>query len=279
MARSCPKITPMKKTPLECAGERFIWCRSSERFYDEETRQFLTTNAFNSTNVGIADYGRSGVQSAAAIFLNSDHCRKTDTATYCVGGKPIVQDGKATAVNFWRQSNFEPATEVTDGDVEPWLAHMEQIFGRRDHPAMKHVLDVLGHFTQRRGQKLNHAIVLYGATQGTGKDTCFVPLVRFLGADNIQDIQPEAISGQFNDFLCAEICFVNEMINFEKKATMNRMKPWLAAPPASITINKKFAHPFNIPNVVNWVIYTNYADAISLDDTDRRFWVCFGVQF
>jgi hypothetical protein len=47
----------------------------------------------------------------------------------------------------------------------------------------------------------------------------------------------------------------------------------LAAPPNTITINKKFTHPFAIPNTVNWFIFTNHADAIRLEDTDRRFWV------
>jgi hypothetical protein len=35
----------------------------------------------------------------------------------------------------------------------------------------------------------------------------------------------------------------------------------------------KYAQPFDIPNVVNFIIHTNYADAIRMDDTDRRFWV------
>jgi hypothetical protein len=139
--------------------------------------------------------------------------------------------------------------------------------------ALCHILDVLSFLVQHPGQKLNHAIVMYGATQGTGKDTCFVPLVRFYGDHNVSNIQPEAVSGTFTGFLCAMLCVINEMINFEKLATANRMKPWLAAPPKTITVNMKYAQPFDIPNVVNFIIHSNYADAIRMDDTDRRFWV------
>jgi hypothetical protein len=102
---------------------------------------------------------------------------------------------------------------------------------------------------------------------------CFVPLERFLGEHNVKNVEPNMIASNFNDFLCAQLCIYNEMIAIEKKATMNRMKPWMAAPPKTILINKKFAQPFSIPNVVNNLLFTNYADAISLDDSDRRFWV------
>ncbi|MGE4257249.1 MAG: primase-helicase family protein [Xanthobacteraceae bacterium] len=261
------------KTAIECAIGRYIWCSSLERFYDEETGQKLTANAFNAENVSVADYGRGGMKSAAAVFQNTPGARKVHTTTYRVGAPLLVQEGKVIALNLWRPSGFVPALKVSDADVKQWLDHMKLIFGPYDGAAMRHILDVMAFWVQRPGHKLNHSIVIYGSTQGTGKDTSFVPLVRYFGDDNVVNIQPEAIAGQFNDFLCSQICFVNEMINFEKKAIMNRMKPWLASPPTTITINKKFAQPFTIPNVVNWVIYTNYHDAIRMDDTDRRFWV------
>lgn len=150
---------------------------------------------------------------------------------------------------------------------------MELIFGPPGSEARRHILNVLAFFTQKPGQKLNHAIVMYGPTQGTGKDSCFVPLLRFYGDHNVANIQPEEVTGQFTAFLCSMLCVINEMINFEKLAVANRMKPWLAAPPATIPVNMKFVQPFTVPNVVNFIIHTNYADAIRMDDTDRRFWV------
>src|SRR5262249_24352794 len=164
-----------------------------------------------------------------------------------------VKGGVATAMNLWRPSSFLPATNVTDDDVRPWLEHMQLIFWAPGSEALRHILDVLSCFVQRPGDKLNHAIVMYGATQGTGKDTCFVPLVRFYGDHNVSNIQPEAVSGTFTAFLCSMLCIINEMINFEKLATANRMKPWLAAPPKTITVNMKYAQPFDIPNVVNFI--------------------------
>src|SRR5262249_58396389 len=99
---------------------------------DTKTGQQLPLTAFNAANIGIADYGRSGVQSAAAIFVNTEGVRKCDIATYHPG-KPLmfevpVKGGVATAMNLWRPSSFLPATNVTDDDVRPWLAHRQLIF-------------------------------------------------------------------------------------------------------------------------------------------------------
>ena len=265
----------MKETALEKAQARYIWCSALGQFFDEATGQRSTVNAFNSMNTGIAEYGKTGVNSAAAILINSPDSRKADTATYVVGEPLLVTEktkkGDTTQLNLWRPSDFVPATNVSDADVEPWLRHMKLIFG--EGGSLDHILNVLSFWAQKRGHKINHAVVVYGETQGTGKDSCFVPLMRFLGDNNVKNISPSDIIGQFNPFLCAELVVVNEMNNFKSRETMDRMKSWLAAPPWMITINMKFAQPFHIPNRMNCLIYTNHADALRMEDSDRRFWV------
>jgi len=84
---------------------------------------------------------------------------------------------------------------------------------------------------------------------------------------------PISITSATSTSQITQLCIYTEMIAIEKKDTMNRMKPWLAVPQHTILINRKYAQPFNIPNVVNSIIFTNYPDAINLDETDRRFWV------
>src|SRR5262249_36558959 len=161
----------------------------------------------------------------------SEGARKVHTATYVVGGPLILKQGATLALNLWRSSNFVPTRNVTEDNVRPWLEHMELMFGDRAGPSLRRLLDVLSFWVQKPGKKLNHAIVIYGATQGTGKDSCFVPLMRFFGRDNVKNVEPNMIASNFNDFLCAQLCVYNEMVAIEKKATMNRMKPWMASPP------------------------------------------------
>jgi hypothetical protein len=235
----------------------------------------LSSNAFNSKHTGVAEYGKSGVHSAAAIFMNDPNSIKVNTITYLAGNeKRIVEMSDGTvAFNQWRPGPMVPAKNVTPEAVKPWLDHMEMIFGPRDGEAGEHILNYMAHLVQRRGVKINHAVVIFGETQGTGKDSCLVPITRFLGDNNVENISPEQVTAVFNGFLRNELLIINEMINFEKLATMNKMKPWLSAPPETLPINVKYMKSYNIPNTVNVIITTNYGDAIRMDNSDRRFWV------
>jgi len=258
------------ETAPERALKRYIYCVALDRFYDTVTHELMTKDGFNTVNTSVADYGSSGKNSAAAEFLNTEGARKVDTATYRVGGPLVVREGAKTALNLWRPSDFKPwEGPLSDDDVKPWLDHLQRMFG--DGPSLRHLLDVQSFWVQNPGKKVNHALVIYGATQGTGKDSAFVPLIHFLGDHNVINVEPNMIASSFNDFLCAQLNVYNEMIQIEKKATMNRLKPWMAAPPKMLRINRKFAQPFDIPNPVNNLFFTNYADAINLDGTDRRF--------
>jgi hypothetical protein len=271
---------PGPETARERMLNRYIWCGQLERFYDKQTRLLLTKDQLNAVNVQVADYGRSGVQSTVSIFMNAEDGptdRKTDLATYRPGEVLIVQervkDSVANALNLWRPSKFKPAENVTDDDVRPWLTHVELIFGPLQEPAAMHFLDCVAYKLQHRGDKINHAILLWGSTQGTGKDSVFEPIFRFIGKHNLSIITPETLAGQFTHYLECEVVIVEEMMNFDKRATANKMKPNLACPPDTVIVNKKHTAPYTIPNIQWWVMFSNYEDAVPLEDTDRRYWV------
>jgi hypothetical protein len=117
-----PKIEG-PETPLERALKRCIYCVALDRFYDTETHELISKDGFNTKNTGVADYGSSGKNSAAAEFLNTEGARKVDTATYRVGGPLIVKEGAKTALNLWRPSDFKPwpgpsvTTTSTSGSI------------------------------------------------------------------------------------------------------------------------------------------------------------------
>lgn len=270
--KQLPDNHPMKETALEKAQKGTVFCYEQDKFFDMTTGAPLSSNAFNAKHTGVAAFGNTGKKSASAIFMNHGNSTKVDRLTYLVGvrDRVVTMPDGTTAFNQWSPG---PMVPTPGRDVQPWLNHMELIFGPPGSEASNHILDYMAHLVQRRGVKVNHAVVLYGETQGTGKDTCLVPLTRFLGSDNVEGISPERVLSQFNGFLRNELIIINEMVNFEKLVVMNRMKEWLATPPDTLSINPKFMKPYNIPNAVNVIITTNYGDAVRMDNTDRRFWV------
>src|SRR5690606_22649900 len=53
----------------------------------------------------------------------------------------------------------------------------------------------------------------------------------------------------------------------------NTLKSWIASPPDKVTINEKFQKAYEVPNVQNWIGFTNREGAVAVDHDDRRFWV------
>jgi hypothetical protein len=266
------------ETPLERMLARYVWVQQLERYVDLQTGAMLSGRAFNAANTSVAPFGRTGVQSAEAEFQNARGARKAKIATYRPGMPALIDDENAfgtrvSAVNLWHPSPIVPLDGVTEAAVRPWLDLVDALFGEPGAEAREHFLDWWAYAIQKPGRKINHALVLLGE-QGVGKDTVLAPLFDAVGMPhNVAVIKTEQLSGQFNAFLLAQVINVQEMANFTKREIYNKLKDWIAAPPAYIEVNRKNQQPFSIPNIQLWVFSTNYDDAITLDEGDRRFWV------
>lgn len=266
------------ETVVEKMQDRYAWCSQLERYVDLQTNLMLSAKAFNATNVQVAEFGKTGTNSAEAIFLNTPGSYKAALATYRPGAPTRCEEktakGKTVkAVNLWRPSDIVPAANVTEADVRPWLDHVELIFGPLDGSAARHFLGWCAFKLQCRGEKINHALVILGEVHGTGKDTVMVPIVRALGQHNVSIISPDTLTQQWTHYLISEVVIVEEMHNFERRATANKLKPMLAAPPHVVDINTKNVKQYSIPNIQCWVMFTNHPDAIPIEDSDRRYWV------
>lgn len=265
-------------TPIDVMCERYVWVQQLDRYIDLETGAALTGRAFNAANTNVAEFGRTGVASAEASFQNAAASRKAAIATYRPGKGPLLTDtnhaGKrVSAVNLWRPSGITPAENVTDADVAPWLEHVTEIFGSQGEVPREHFLNWCAFLFQRPGEKINHALVVLGG-QGVGKDTAFVPVFAALGGSpNVAMIKTETLVGQWTHYLLSQVVVVQEMMNFTRRELYNKLKDMTAAPPLYLEVNRKNQNQFAIPNIQNWVIFTNHDDAIALDDDDRRFFV------
>jgi hypothetical protein len=169
---------------------------------------------------------------------------------------------------------------VRDEDVKPWLDHVELIFGDLSGPAACHFLDFVGFLLQRPGEKINHAMVLFGEEQGTGKDTVLYPVFKAIGDQNVKVVTPEKLASQWTEFLLGQVVYVPEIMNFSRREMGTKLKDFITTPPYYVSVNTKNVKQYDIPKIQNWIMSTNNEDALSIEDTDRRYWVhqcCLGV--
>lgn len=252
---------------------RFVYCVALDRYVDLPTGDLLTDKAFNSMNVSVARFGKTGVDSAAATFQNRGDSRKVTTATYRPGAPHIVREevngSIRDAVNMYRPALLKPAP----GDVGPWLEHITLLFGEEGEATREHVLNYMAFIVQNPGVKINHAPVFLGE-EGVGKDTALEPLRRALGAHNCATIGPEELTAPFNSgWIERQFLIINEAHTFHRRETMNKLKPLIAAPPDTLQVNRKNVAQYHIPNIINVVMFTNHEDALAPTQGDRRYWV------
>jgi Family of unknown function (DUF5906)/Bifunctional DNA primase/polymerase, N-terminal len=275
------------KTEIEKALEHVVYVKKQAEYHNITNGAVYTNDReFNAAHTKIADYGSSGRQSAAAAFLNSDDARKVDTVTSRPGGELIMNEpnefgASSTALNLWRPSAVKPPGEhVTDADVAPFLDLLDKLLGperspeRPDerNPEREHFLDYWAFVLQYPGVKIGHAIVLVGA-QGTGKDSLLRPLFEAVGVHNVASIDTNTLFGQWTYYLCHQMVYVQEIRTNGRRDIYNQIKPYITGQATRLAVNEKNRRQFFVPNIQNWVVTSNYDNAITLEDDDRRFWV------
>lgn len=192
--------------------------------------------------------------------------------TYAAGDDVIVERNGHAYGNRWRDLRQPYAP----GDVTPWLAHCERLVP--DQAEREHIFDVMA-FTLRNPRiKLNHA-VLHGGHQGSGKDSMWAPLfwaIRGDAEENVRIMTAAQLFSQFHYQLETEVLVLNELREpeaKERRALANLLKPIIAAPPDTLTVNRKGLHPFDMPNRLFVLAFSNDRVSITLDSDDRR-WFC-----
>lgn len=191
--------------------------------------------------------------------------------TYMPGVGLLVGEGADRRVNLWRAPQNIPDCAVTDDDVRQWLDHVALIVP--DVKIRGLLLDWMASVVQRQDEKPNHGVVI-GGGHGIGKSLLIEPLRRALGLHNVQEILASELDSSFSGWLQhAKLFVVEEMMNFQKKEMMQRLKSYLAAPPHSLHVNPKYGKTFTIPNLVAGIFFTNHEDAVAVEPGERRFFI------
>jgi len=165
--------------------------------------------------------------------------------------------------NMYRRPTLVPRP----GDVAPWLDHMDMLFGAE---ATDHL--VCWFACVMRGIKVNHAIFM-GGDQGIGKDSVLTPVIEAVGSWNHKIIDPTDLFADFNPYLKARLLIIAEARDLgevDKYSVYNRLKPIIAAPPLTLTVNEKHLRQYRILNSLNLVQMANEMEAMYWPRDDRR---------
>jgi len=188
----------------------------------------------------------------------------------------LVDDGRKY-LNSYIEPKHKSCGEIDSEEVKAALVlvtnHLEHLLD--DKKERELILFYLAHNIQFPGKKLPWGIILQGA-QGDGK-SFFAEMMRMvMGKSNVRVMNADTLQSNFSGWAAGQcMVFIEELKldNFKKYEIVNRIKPYISNP--TIEWVRKYKEPLTCPNTSNYFCFTNYKDAIPLDDNDRRYAVFF----
>ncbi len=260
--------------------KRFAYVVEDGTYFDMIERNEMTRSAFNAVfrHVDCKSI-HTGRQVDPAIGYDENRQasggRVLRGMTYAAGESVLVaRDGEVYG-NRWVDARPDLSGPAAS-EISPWLAHAELLIP--DPVEREHVLDVMAYKLQHPEVKINHA-VLHGGDEGCGKDTLWFPFIWSVCGPNLRNrglVDADGINSRWGYALESEILILNELKEpeaKERRALSNKLKPIIAAPPDTLTIERKGLHPYDMVNRLFVLAFTNDPVPITLPTQDRR-WFC-----
>jgi hypothetical protein len=247
-----------------------IFIKPKNRFYDYDSQEFYTPEAFQNSFVNIdVDARKTALQDGAV-----DKVDKIDFAPR----QPRIYERRGIRYgNTWCASNVSTGSP---GDCSRWLNHWDAM-GWTEH--RNHHLQWMAYTLKHPEDKINH-MLLFGGMEGTGKDFLFHPLIKAMG-DYSTTIDGHELLMNHNEYLLStKLLIINETDlgdHHESRQISNKLKPLAAAPPDTLRVNPKGITAVNVTNIVNCSMTTNSQLPIKLNGPSRRFyatWTSLNVR-
>lgn len=253
---------------------------ATDCFFDLTTGVSQTRSGFNAQYERMMPQKPNGDREDAAKWcLQRWNTSTVHDTMYLPGHDPMFQhEGR------WYANMYSPSTvpEIALGytqrgieAIERFLKHMQALCGSRQD-VYTNLIDWMAWCAQNPGKKCRYAPLIKGM-QGDGKSLIINVMMAVMGMANVGSVNSALLTADFGDWqegTCVT-AFEELMLTGSKRYSVaNRIKEPITN--NFLTINRK-GRPSgcSIINVTNYIAFTNFVDAVPLEDTDRRYWVIF----
>lgn len=230
-----------------------------------DRRRILSEDSFNTRIRGFSDVKNT------AELLKQRNASRADALTYEPGCQLAEIARKGTrAINTWvgPQLPF-----VSDADYAPrlWEAYLEHLIpGDEDRGLVCRWLATL---IARPEIRMKYGILLFSNETGTGKGTLCAALSRVLGTWNVSvPSESDVVDSNYNGWLAHRVLvFVHEIYAGSSWRAYNKLKDRVAD--EDVTVSEKYLPGYKIEARAHFILCSNSAVGVALEDRDRRFLV------
>lgn len=279
-ARGRKEIMDSGTRPDWCRG--WVYLRNSDRFYHIDTKRELTERGFNAVfdryllsdddkMVGNAIPGARASQMA----LNLYEMPAIDQKVYLPGMDNILEVNGRLCVNTFDESSIPdtkaPETPEDFAAIETMENHFRVLLP--DEFERNLVMDFLAYNVQFPAEKIAWAIVMQGV-EGGGKTTIMKLLSRVMGPQNVGPLSATELQDKYTGWAeNKKMVFIEEirLHGANRYEILDKLKPFISNEDANV--RRMNRDSYEIPNVTNYFMFTNYWDALPLSRMDRRYYV------
>lgn len=280
---ACRKLVAFQKKrqgelPNWCEG--WVYVTDADKFYRNESAEWLSMQSFNAKYNREVPPSEDGEfrKSASWVALEELNLPTVTREAYVPNLGPLFTLDGVTTVNTFRPSSV-PATAPTwtpEGKRAVALVkrHLEIITGGRTD-LMEVLVDWMAHNTQHPGVKIRWAPLIKGV-EGDGKTLIGRVMQAVLGTANVKNISPTVLKTDFTGWAmggCVGVLEEVKLTGHNRYDILNALKPFVTN--NTVPIHMKGRDEFDTMNTMNYIAFTNWADALPLSDSDRRFFVIF----
>lgn len=268
-------------TPVPEWAQNIVFNLSNDKYYDTSTGYEYTQVGLRVAFSRFMSMKATGTREDPVQWLSERwQITHVNDLEYRPDQPPIFQQGTRTIGNLFLLSSMPTPTFGTDECavcINLFMNHLADITGRRVE-LYGALLGWIAHNVQHPGVKIRWAPLIKGVG-GDGKSIIAEMMFAVMGEDNVKITSPSTIgnSGGFTDWASGRaVNFIEEirLEGKERRKLYNAMKTIIGD--GRHDINKKGrASGRTSKNVMNHGAFSNYGDAIPLDDSDRRWTIIF----
>lgn len=259
----------------------WVWVKNEDKFYNVETKESLTITGFNKVHgkrfVNLNETFKSSYD-PVDVAMNGAQIPTVFNLMYWPENETVFNYEGLDYVNTYKQRKLlpKPAEEWTEKDKKA----VEVVFGHHlsmlcaDDLEKNLAMSWFAHKYKSPDKKMKFALLFQSAPR-VGK-TFFCDLFRVLmGDDNIRVTDVSEISNLNYSPWAANNCLVVveeiKLTGHNRFDVVNALKPYITND--KTIIKEKYTKSYAVKNFSDYLLFTNYIDAIPIDELDGRFLV------
>lgn len=266
-------------------AQGWVYDTSDDRFFATDKKISTSKQGYDAmfdryalTKADILEGKRKPTSSASELALNEYKITTVAGRRYEPGEDPIFYNEEGTFANTYSEVGIpdEPDTVLPRDkrNVERVKKHIAHLL--TDTREQRLFLDWISWVVQNPGKHANFAVLLQGV-EGDGKSFWGELLRAVMGTTNVQMLNAHIFESDFTDWAVGQCVSCVEEVRLIKAAnkyeTINRIKPVITN--NTIEVHPKGKAPHNAKNTTSYLLFSNFKDALPLDDDGRRFMVLF----